>query len=83
VASGALVVVKEITHKIKTAKPQFPVYFVSDVLTGSKKFYSEMEKICYTVIAKGSALIQSRRSQSLNQPAVERHLRQQSQLRKN
>jgi hypothetical protein len=26
------------------------VYFVSEVLTGSKKFYSEMEKICYAVI---------------------------------
>jgi hypothetical protein len=26
------------------------VYFVSDVLTRYKKFYSEMEKICYAVI---------------------------------
>jgi hypothetical protein len=43
--SGALVVKIEITHKNKTAKQQFPVYFISEVLTGSKKFYSEMEKI--------------------------------------
>jgi hypothetical protein len=34
----------------KTTKQQFPVYFVSKVLTGSKKFYSKMEKICYIVI---------------------------------
>jgi hypothetical protein len=31
-------------------KQQFPVYFMSEVLTGSKRFYSEMEKICYAVI---------------------------------
>jgi hypothetical protein len=29
---------------------QFPVYFVSDVLTGYKRFYSEVEKIYYAVI---------------------------------
>jgi hypothetical protein len=43
--SGALVVEKKTTHNNKTAKQQLPVYFVSEVLTGSKKFYSEMEKI--------------------------------------
>jgi ribonuclease HI len=48
--SGALVVKKEVTHKDKTAKQQFLVYFVSEILTGFKKFYSEMEKICYAVI---------------------------------
>jgi hypothetical protein len=48
--SGALVVEKEIKHKDKTVKQQFPVYFMSEVLMGSKKFYSEMEKICYAVI---------------------------------
>jgi hypothetical protein len=26
------------------------VYFVPEVLTGSKRFYSEMEKICYAMI---------------------------------
>jgi hypothetical protein len=48
--SRALVVEKEIKNKDKTAKQQFLVNFVSDVLTGSKKFCSEMEKICYAVI---------------------------------
>jgi hypothetical protein len=32
------------------------VYFVSGVLTGSKKYYSEMEKICYTVIMSARKL---------------------------
>jgi hypothetical protein len=43
--SRALVVEKEIKNKDKTTKQQFPMYFMSEVLTGSKKFYSEMEKI--------------------------------------
>jgi hypothetical protein len=45
-----LVVENEVTHKDKTMKQQFPVYFVSEVLTGSTKFYFEMEKICYAII---------------------------------
>jgi hypothetical protein len=32
------------------------VYFVLEFLTGSKKFYSEMEKICYTVIISARKL---------------------------
>jgi hypothetical protein len=42
--SRALVVEKQVAHKNKTVKQQFHVYFVSEVLTRSKKFYSEMEK---------------------------------------
>jgi hypothetical protein len=48
--SRALVVKKEIKKNDKIVKQQFPVYFVLEVLTGSKKFYSKMEKICYVVI---------------------------------
>jgi hypothetical protein len=48
--SGALVVEKETMHNNKTTKQQFPVYFISKVLTGSAKFYSEMEKTCYAII---------------------------------
>jgi hypothetical protein len=48
--SEALVTKKEVMQNGKIVKQQFPVYFVSEVLTGSKRFYSEMEKICYTVI---------------------------------
>jgi hypothetical protein len=48
--SGALVVEKEIISNRKIAKQEFLVYFLSEVLTGSKRFYSEVEKICYAVI---------------------------------
>jgi ribonuclease HI len=54
--SEALVAEKEIKNKDKTTKQQFLVYFVSEVLTGSKKFYSEMEKICYAVIMSSRKL---------------------------
>jgi hypothetical protein len=56
VVSRALVVEKEIKNKDKTVKRQFPVYFVLEVPTGSKKFYSEMEKICYVVIMSSRKL---------------------------
>jgi hypothetical protein len=48
--SGALVVEKEITRDGKIKKRQLVEYFVSEILIGSKKYYSEMEKICYAVI---------------------------------
>jgi hypothetical protein len=34
----------------KITKQQFLFYFILEVLTESKKYYSDMEKICYTVI---------------------------------
>jgi hypothetical protein len=40
----------------KTMKQQYLVYFVSLVLTGSKKYYSEVEKICYTIIMSARKL---------------------------
>jgi hypothetical protein len=43
--SGSLMVKKEIVSNGKPTKQQFPVYFMSEVLTGSKRFYSEMAKI--------------------------------------
>jgi hypothetical protein len=51
-----LVVEKEIKHKDETLKQQFPMYFMSEVLMESKKFYSEMEKICYAVIMSSQKL---------------------------
>jgi hypothetical protein len=54
--SGALVVEKEIIKDGKIVKQQFPVYFVSMVLTGSKIYYSEMKKICYAVIMSARKL---------------------------
>jgi hypothetical protein len=32
------------------AKHQHPLYFISEVLAGSKKYYLEVEKICYAVV---------------------------------
>jgi hypothetical protein len=37
-------------------KQQFSVYFISKVLTGSKRYYSEIEKICYTVVMSARKL---------------------------
>jgi hypothetical protein len=54
--SGALVVEKEITRNGKAFKQQFPIYFMSEVLTGSKRFYSEMEKICYAIVMSARKL---------------------------
>jgi ribonuclease HI len=56
VVSGVLVVEKEITRDDKIAKQRFLVYFVSEVLTGSKKHYSKMEKIYYAVIMSARKL---------------------------
>jgi hypothetical protein len=42
--SGALVVEKEINGNGKIAKQQFPVYLMSEGLTGSKRFYSKWRK---------------------------------------
>jgi hypothetical protein len=50
------VVEKEIVGNSKTVKQQFLVYFVLEVLTGSKRSYSKMEKICYVVIMSARKL---------------------------
>jgi hypothetical protein len=56
IVSGALVVEKKTTQNEKIAKQQFPVYFILEVLTGSKEFYSKMEKFCYAVIMSARKL---------------------------
>jgi hypothetical protein len=48
--NGALDVEKEVMKYGKMMKQQLLVYFVSEVLTGSKKYYSEVENICYVVV---------------------------------
>jgi hypothetical protein len=51
VVSGDLVVEKEVAQGAgAAAKHQHPVYFVSEVLAGSKKYYSEIKMICYAVV---------------------------------
>jgi hypothetical protein len=46
----------EIVSNGKPMKQQFLVYFMSEILIGSKRFYSEMEKICYVVIMSARKL---------------------------
>jgi hypothetical protein len=50
VVSRALIVEKEIAQSGAATKQQHPVYFVLEGLAGSKKYYSEVEKICYAII---------------------------------
>jgi hypothetical protein len=56
VISGALVIEKDAAHKGTMMKQQYPIYFVSDALAGSKKYYSEVEKICYVVVMSARKL---------------------------
>jgi hypothetical protein len=49
---------KETIGNGKAMKQQFLVYFVSEVLRGSKRFYSEIEKICYVVVMSARKLRQ-------------------------
>jgi hypothetical protein len=49
VVSGALVQEREILNGNKKMLQQVPIYFVSEALAGSRKYYYEMEKICYVV----------------------------------
>jgi hypothetical protein len=35
---------------------QIPIYFVSEALSGSKKYYSKMKKICYAVVMSARKL---------------------------
>jgi hypothetical protein len=50
------VVEKGIVSNDKEMKQQFLVYFVSEVLTGSERFCSEMENICYAVLMSACKL---------------------------
>jgi hypothetical protein len=46
VVSRALVMEKETLRLGAMAKQQYPVYYMSEVIAGSKKYYCEVEKIC-------------------------------------
>jgi predicted regulator of amino acid metabolism with ACT domain len=50
IVSGALIQEREILKEDKTLSHQVPIYFVSEALFDSKKYYSEMENICYAVV---------------------------------
>jgi hypothetical protein len=48
--SGALIQERETFKENKKLSHQVSIYFVSDAHTRSKKYYSEMEKICYAIV---------------------------------
>jgi hypothetical protein len=51
IVRGALVIEKEVAQGAgAAAKHRYPIYFISEVLGGSKKYDSEIEKICYVVV---------------------------------
>jgi hypothetical protein len=54
--SGALVQEREISKEGRKLSQQVPIYFVSEALTSSKKYYSKMEKICYVVVISARKL---------------------------
>jgi hypothetical protein len=54
--SGALVQEREVCKECKKLSRQVPTYFISEALADSKKYYSEMEKICYAVFMSARKL---------------------------
>jgi hypothetical protein len=54
--SGALVQEREILNGDQKTLHQEPIYWVSKALAGSKKYYSEMEKICYAIVMSARKL---------------------------
>jgi hypothetical protein len=50
--SAVLVQEQEINH----LKYQVPIYYVSEALSGSKIYYSEIDKIAYTVLTASRKL---------------------------
>jgi hypothetical protein len=54
--SGALIQEREILKEEKKLLHQVPIYFIFEALTSSKKYYSEMEKICYAVVMSARKL---------------------------
>jgi hypothetical protein len=53
---GALVIEKVAAQMRIMTKHQYPIYFVLEVLAGSKKYYFEVEKICYVIVMRSRKL---------------------------
>jgi hypothetical protein len=54
--SRALVQEREIYKEGRKLWHQVPIYFVSEALSSSKKYYMEMEKMCYGVVMSAKKL---------------------------
>jgi hypothetical protein len=53
---GALIQEREILKEDKKLSHQVPIYFISEALASSKKYYSEVENICYVVVMSARKL---------------------------
>jgi hypothetical protein len=47
---------REILKQDNKQLHQVPIYFISEALAGSKKYYSEVEKICYAIVLSARKL---------------------------
>jgi hypothetical protein len=54
--SEALVQERETSKEGRKLSHQVPIYFISEALVGSKKYYSEMEDICYAAVMSARKL---------------------------
>jgi hypothetical protein len=54
--SGALIQEREIYKDNKKLSHQVPIYFIFEALAGSKRYYSDMEKICYAIVMSARKL---------------------------
>jgi hypothetical protein len=54
--SGDIVQEREVCKEGRKLSQQVLIYFVFEALVGSKKYYSEMEKICYAVVMSARKL---------------------------
>jgi hypothetical protein len=54
--SGALIQEREINKEGRKLLQQVPIYFISEALADSKKYYSKMEKICYAIVMSARKL---------------------------
>jgi hypothetical protein len=54
--SGGLVQERETSKEGRKSSHQVTIYFISETLVGSKKYYSEVEKICYVVVMSARKL---------------------------
>jgi hypothetical protein len=56
VVKGALVQEREICKEGRKLSQQVPIYFISKALARSKKYYLEMENICYDIVMSARKL---------------------------
>jgi hypothetical protein len=54
--SGVIVQEREVCKEGRKLSQQVSIYFISEALAGSKKYYSKMEKICYATVMSARKL---------------------------